>query len=358
MSKRRESTRKLREKDEQRRHVVRRRGIVWVLCLAGVVCALWIGAGAWLRQQMDLPTAVARDLPGTVAVASNPLQPAVLSGTAFDAFSLVDARGVDVGSAYRVDVPNPYASTVLGWLLGMPKVATMGVAVDRNLSITRMWFLNPRSPVLGPAGTREFLARWTGTSMEELLKSRAPFILTGVGRLASPVYLRMKSLAGAVVNHELGKASYTAALSTARVQTLTLGEALPPFEALTMDGGYLSSVTLGGRNTLLISAAPQCGSCFDAVVKVLEKFQGARMGSWNIVVFVLAPLDVDPSVALLKQLPPHTVVVPDQEQLIVPTIGMDDSPYVVVLDAEGVVRFRSQGYDDASFLKAIDGVQQ
>lgn len=352
----RERARQLKEEVEQRRHAVRRRRTMLLLCLVAVVCALWIGGGAWLRQQMDLPTAVARDLPGTVAVAANPLQPATLSGTAFSAFDLTDADHADVGSAYVVDVPNPYASTGLGRLLGVPKVATMGVAVDRHLSITRMWFLNPRNPVPGTAGTREFLARWTGTSMEDLLTSRAPFILTGVGRLASPVYLRMKSLAGAVVFHELGKASYTAAVSAARVQTLTLGEALPPFEALTVDGDYLSSVTLGGRNTLLVSAAPQCGSCFDAVVRVLANFQGARSATWNIVVFLLAPPDVDVSIALLKTLPPRTVVVPDQDQLIVPTIGMDDSPYVVVLDAEGVVRFRAQGFDEAALLKAIDGL--
>jgi hypothetical protein len=354
----RERARQLKEKDEQHRHAIRRRAITWVLCLVAALCVLWVGGVVWLRQHMDLPTAVARDLPGTVAVPANSLQPATLSGTAFSAFDLTDAEHAGVGSAYVVDVPNPYASTVLGRLLGVPKVATMGVVVDRNFSITRMWFLNPRNPVPGPGGTREFLARWTGTSMVDLLKSRTPFILTGVGRLASPVYLRMKSLAGAVVWHELGKASYTATLSTARVQTLTLGEALPPFEAMAMNGDYLSSVTLGGRNTLLISAAPQCGSCFDAVVKVLEKFQGARVGTWNIVVFVLAPLDVDPSVALLKQLPPYSVVVPDQEQLIVPTIGMDDSPYVVMLDAEGVVRFRSQGYDDTSLLETMRALQQ
>ena len=350
--------RRRKEEIEQRRHVVRRRTTVWVLCLVVAFCALWIGGGAWLRQRMDLPTAIARDLPGTVAVASSALQPATVSGTAFDTFDLADAQGTDVGRAYVVDVPNPYASIGLGKLLGMPKVATMGVAVDRDFSITRVWFLNPRNPVLDAFGTGQFLARWTGTSMEELLASRAPFILTGVGRLASPAYLRMKSLAGAVVWHELGKAAYTAALSTARVQTLTLGEALPPFEALTLDGDYLSSVTLGGRNTILVSAAPQCGSCFDAVVNVLTNFQGARSKTWNIAVFLLAPPDVDPSIALLKMLPPNTVVVPDQEQLIVPTIGMDDSPYVVMLDAGGVVRYRSHGYDEAGLLKAIDGLEQ
>jgi hypothetical protein len=357
VSKRREGTHSQRDKDERRQHAVRRRITVWVLGVAMVVFALWIGGGAWLRQRTDLPVAIERDLPGTIAAASSPLQPATLSGEAYDAFALTGSDGVDVGSAYLVDVPNPYASTRLGKLLGMPTVATVGVAVDGSLKITRVWFLNPRNPVLDTADTRHFLARWEGTSMEDLLASRAPFILTGAGRLASPVYLRMKSLAGAVVLHELGDDAYAAAVSTARVQTLTLGEPLPPFEALSMKGDYLSSVTLGGRNTILVSAAPQCGSCYDVVVNALANFQGTRSGTWNIVVFLLASPGADPSITLLKALPPQAVVVLDQDQLIVPTIGMDDSPYVVVLDAGGIVRFRAQGYDGAALLEAIVDVE-
>lgn len=124
---------------------------------------------------------------------------------------------------------------------------------------------------------------------------------------------------------------------------LVVGDKIPKFETVDIDGNKISNETIKGKNTIIVSTNATCGSCiehtheFDELVSKVGKgkhFNYIFISETNKEKTVKEYLETSPNKKILK-------IVIDQGQEILRLLSMDFTPDVIFVDPEGIILFHN-----------------
>lgn len=344
------------KRKNRRRTGTRRLWTLAVIAVAVTVIACWFGGMVGMHRSGNPVTSLAAADPGLSLVKSLDVIDRIGTSEPFIHYTATAADGVTKSDYYIVTVDNAAASR---WYLKPffpPRQIRLGVLVDGDFTIQRVVSVSPARPLLWSRSYGAFLGSWTRVNCLALVGNKQPFVFETGAELALPVRTAFRNLASSLYIEKWGEPEYQRLLISEGLSGLKVGESFPLFEATDGRGRTVTTSSLIGRHTILVSSLPTCGSCFDATVKVLGHI-GERSSSWNIVLLVFEDESLERSKLLVSKVPASTRVIYDPDKRLAASVNMDDSPYVVLLDKEARVTYRGTGYETNAVFAAIDAQQ-
>lgn len=339
--------RRVREEGERRRRVA------VAVILAGLVClvAAW-GIGFAVMHSRTTVEEVVRSFDATLVANRVQDLPSVTTTTEspYPAYGVThdDAKIVDRVYVVTVERDRPAVWYVRPFLPSR----TMSLAVYMNQfdSIQKVWALSPSVGEPPSGDFNRFLDRWPGRAYYELIDPANAYQYPEGGAYAVPVREAMRELASSVYAARYGQEALEKLLIGVGAAGLQVGKPFPAFETRAIDGSAVSQASLLGAKSVLSSASPYCGSCYDATVALMKSAYDVGKGKWRLVIIAKADKGDARLESLMKDLPPGTVVITDPEETLSRQLHMYVSPYVVMLDSKGAVQYRGSGYklDDAA----------
>jgi hypothetical protein len=332
-----------------------RLGTLAVIVVAVAVIACWIGGMIGMHGSDDPVRSLATADPGLSLVKSLDVIDHVSTSEPFIHYTATAADGVTKSDYYVVTVDNAAASR---WYLKPffpPRQIRLGVLIDGDFTIQRVVSVSPARPLLWSRSYGAFLGSWARVNCLALVGNKEPFVFVTGAELALPVRTAFRNLASSLYIEKWGEPEYQRLLISEGLAGRKVGEPFPLFEATDGRGRTITTSSLMGRRTILVSSLPTCGSCFDATVKILGHL-GESSSSWNIVLVVLADESLERSKLLVSNVPASTRVIYDPDKSLAASVDMDASPYVVLLDKDARVTYCDTGYETNPAFAAIDAM--
>ena len=339
--------RRIREEGERRHRVV------VAVILAGLVCvmAAW-GIGFAVMHSKTTVEEVVKSFDATLVANRVQDLPNIVTtgGSAYPVYNVIHADAKIVDHVYVVTVKRDRPAVWYVRPFFPPRTMSLAVYMNQFDSIQKVWALSPSVGEPPSGDFNRFLDRWPGRAYYELIDPANAYQYPEGGAYAVSVREALRELAGSVYAGRYGLDAYEKLLIGVGSAGLQVGNLLPAFETRAIDGSAVSQVSLLGTKSVLLSASPYCGSCYDATVALMKSAYDVGKGKWLLVIIAKADKGDARLESLMKDLPPGTVVITDPEETLSRQLYMYVSPYVVMLDSKGAVQYRGSGYklDDAA----------
>lgn len=331
----------------------RRRQIAIGLILAGLVCvAVAWGVGfALMHAKTTVDEAVKLLDPTLVANRTQDLPNVARAGApSYPAYTVAHSGSAVVDRVYVVTVERDRSAVWYARPFVPSRTLSLAVYLNQFDSIQKVWALSPSVGELPARDFTRFLDRWPGRTYYELVDPANAYQYPEGGAYAVPVREAMRDLAGSVYAARFGQEAYEKLLIGVGSSGLQVGKPLPAFEMQAIDGSVVSQASLIGTKTVLMTATPYCGSCYDATVALMKNAHDVGQGKWRLVIIAKTEKGDARLESLMTDLPPGTAVIADPEETLSRRLYMYASPYVVMVDSSGAVQYRGSGYklDDAA----------
>ena len=149
------------------------------------------------------------------------------------------------------------------------------------------------------------------------------------------------------------------ALSINTVFAAKVGDAVPSFEASTLDGtGIVNSADLAGKVVFVDFWASWCTPCLKSLPE-FEKLQTSFSGRDDVVVLAIN-LDENPKDAnkFLNKINVSYQILADHKGKIPESFGVNTMPSSYIIDKEGVIRYVHRGYKTGDVDKIKSEIEQ
>jgi peroxiredoxin len=270
-------------------------------------------------------------------------------GQPFTGF-VVQSDSEDAGAVYTVTVPNAVAETFLSRLAGSAPLVTLAVYIDRSNFIRRVQCLDPLYPAPFSPELDAYLAKWKDLPANNVMWDN-PALEFGLGGGFGPsIRARLRDLTGSAFIARYGVDRYMSELILKGARGLKVGEPLPEFTATSLDGSTISTALARGHKLVITASQPTCGPCFDATVLTMAQARGPDV---QRAVVVFGSRENDRTRALIDALDQEVDVIIDPEKTVGHQLYVVTSPWVVLVDRQGIVRLTISGYETEAIEKAV-----
>jgi peroxiredoxin len=337
----------------------RQRGALVALIVFAIAAAAWGGAVTVMRRPTTVDAVLNEVLPDTVARQGSDLPSERTGGPAFSVWVAGTTLGGNNGTLYTTMVPNPASTSAASRLLLSPASVELGVFVDTSATIQNVWMLSPRVVAGAPADLGDYLASWQGVTLYQVLVAEDGIDKVGGGTFAEPVSGIISDLAGSIYLKEMGREGFDRFLAQIRSPGIRVGNQFSYFSAPAWDGTTFDINSLKGRNVLIAFTDPTCGSCAEAVMKLLTTIQ-VRGFDVAPVVFVFSARGLETVERFAKEVPQGTTLISDPERDIARSIHQTLAPYAVLLDPTQKIVYSGSANRDAPIYESLEelaGVQ-
>ncbi|HWQ21840.1 MAG TPA: hypothetical protein VN478_03845 [Clostridia bacterium] len=327
-----------------------------VICLLGLLLTVWCCAIALTHLNQSVTAAVHGMDPGLELRKTDDLMNRVGSGDGFPWYT-VYRGGKFEGDIYLFTFENAASRRSYLAPLFVSRQITWAVFFDDVQTVQRVWSLSPRFPTGLDARYSRLLDSLKGVACRDLIRGGGLILPADGDELAVPARIAMGDLAISVYASRNSTADLNQLIAEDRTAGLVEHRGFPLFSATTTAGRRIDTASLVGRNTLVLTAQPSCGSCVDEVVESIAKVKAVSSEPWNIVLIMFAGSDGEGAQALMAGVGSSVDIIMDPERKLGNQVFMPDSPYMAVLDRNATVVYKGGGDKIASLLAAIDAVQ-
>lgn len=313
-----------------------------------VVAVTWCGLWVRCRHSIDVGrfvSGVDKDL--TIAHTIELVDRAG-GGQPFEGFAL-DRDGEEGGTVYTFTIPNVAAGCV-GRLTGSLKTVNVAVYIDELNFIRRVGCIQPVHPLLFDSALAAYLARWTDVPANNAMWDNPAVDFGAGGGLGPSIRSRIRDLTAGIFIERYGFDRYMSDLILKGARGLKAGEPLPNFSGVTLDGSVVSTDGARGRKLVIMASQPTCGSCFDATVLTMGQ---AASSDVERIVLVFGGKDDDRTKALIAALDSNVDIVIDADKQVGRQLYLVNSPWVVLVDRQGMVTCSISGYETDTIAAEI-----
>lgn len=270
-------------------------------------------------------------------------------GQPFEGFA-VQQDGEDAGVVYTMTVPNATAGTRLSRLAGSAPSVTLAVYIDGSNFIQRVQCIAPLHPSPSNTELDAYLAKWTKVPANSAMWDNPALDFGEGGGFGPSIRARLRDLSGSAFAGRYGMDRYMSELILKGARGLKAGEPLPEFTATTLDGSTVSTALALGHKLVIMGSQPTCGSCFDATVQTMLQARGTDV---ERVVVVFGNQQDDRTKALIAALDKGVQVIIDPDKTVGRQLYVVTSPWVVLVDRQGIVRLTISGYEADTIAQAL-----
>lgn len=270
-------------------------------------------------------------------------------GQPFEGFA-VQRDGEDAGVAYTMTVPNATAGTALSRLAGSAPSVTLAVYIDGSNFIQRVQCIAPLHPSPSNRELDAYLAKWRNVPANNAMWDNPSLDFGQGGGFGPSIRARLRDLSGSVFAGQYGMDRYMSELILKGARGLKVGEALPEFTATSLDGSTVSTALARGHKLIIMGSQPTCGSCFDATVLTMSEARGTDV---ERAVIVFGNQQDDRTKALIGALDKGVQVIIDPDKTVGRQLYVVTSPWVILVDRQGIVRLTISGYETDAIAKAL-----
>lgn len=270
-------------------------------------------------------------------------------GQPFEGFA-VQQNGEDAGVAYTITVPNATAGTFLSRLAGSAPSVTLAVYIDGSNFIRHVQCIAPLHPAPSNAELNAYLAKWKDVPANNAMWDNPVLDFGQGGGFGPGIRARLRDLSGSVFAGRYGMDRYMSELILKGARGLKVGEPLPEFTATSLDGSTVSTAQALGHKLIIMGSQPTCGACFDATVLTMSEARGTDVEK---AVIVFGNQQDDRTKALIGALDKGVQVIIDPDKTVGRQLYVVNSPWVVLVDRQGVVKLTISGYETDTIAKAL-----
>lgn len=259
--------------------------------------------------------------------------------------------GEDAGVVYTMTVgSNGTVGNLLSRLAGSASSVTLAVYIDESNFIRRMECLKPIHPTPFDAEFDVYLSKWKDIPANNAMWDN-PVLEFGEGGGFGPgIRARLRDMAGSAFIVRYGMDRYMSELILKGARGLKVGELLPEFTGTAADGSPISTAQAQGHKLIVIASQPTCGACFDATVLTMSKARGTDV---ERVVIVFGNEQDDRTRALVAALDKDVKIIIDPEKTVARQLYVVNSPWVVLVDSQGIVKLTASGYETDTIGEAL-----
>jgi peroxiredoxin len=127
--------------------------------------------------------------------------------------------------------------------------------------------------------------------------------------------------------------------------SVRVGQPVPPFTAVDLDGKPVSAATLKGRPVLLDFGSIFCGFCQETIAEFKRLEDAYRETDLALVVVVDGLAPVPTLKNYFGHLKAHYPVIRDADQSLSKLFGVETIPFQVSIDRQGIVRKMHVGFN-------------
>jgi len=217
------------------------------------------------------------------------------------------------------------------------------VAFDQNGKISKIKTLS-KIRTSKETNWDEFFSKFIGKDYKELISTAIPLPAEN-SELATTLKDKITKSAAIYYISEYGIESYSSLIpkeSETEKKRLKIGDKLPSFEVVDINGEKISNETLKGKKTIIISTNATCGSCIEKTHNFDELiYKIGKNKNFNYILISETNKDKTVNEYLTKTKNKNMRIVIDLSQEILNKLTIEFTPDVLFVDPDGTVVYHN-----------------